>query len=131
MKTSASSAKYDIPIALSGFVEYLRLEGFTIGIDHHFRLQELIKKLDSNCSPYELKSILCPIFATSKSQQAQFNNAFDLYFDMFQPATPHVNSRGENEKDSIGKKSGKLRPSNKRRILVVTGLIVLAFILGL
>jgi TonB family protein len=63
---------------------YLRQHGFHIGVDHYLRLQQLLDKIGGHCSPQELRTLLCPIFATSKTQQEQFYRAFDSYFDFFQ-----------------------------------------------
>jgi hypothetical protein len=63
---------------------YLRQHGFNIGVDHYLRLQQLLDKIGGHCSPQELRTLLCPIFATSKTQQEQFYRAFDSYFDFFQ-----------------------------------------------
>jgi hypothetical protein len=65
------------------FLELLRRQGFSIGIDHYLRLQELIDKSGGSCAPSDLKTLLCPIFATSRSQQELFYRTFDAYFILF------------------------------------------------
>ncbi|MBC7930530.1 MAG: hypothetical protein H7Z38_08170 [Rubrivivax sp.] len=62
------------------FVEQLRRLGFTVGVAHHLRLHHLLAKVGSECSPEDLKTLLCPIFATDKNQQALFYDAFDQFF---------------------------------------------------
>ncbi len=64
---------------------HLRQHGFPIGVDHYLRLQELLDKVGAACSPEDLKTLLSPIFATSRSQQEQFYRAFDSYFSLFEP----------------------------------------------
>lgn len=66
---------------------HLRQHGFPIGVDHYLRLQELLDKVGASCAPEDLKTLLSPIFATSRSQQEQFYRAFDSYFALFEPAT--------------------------------------------
>lgn len=63
---------------------YLRQHGFSIGVDHYLRLQQLLNKIRGHCGPRELRTLLCPIFATNKLQQENFYRAFDSYFELFQ-----------------------------------------------
>src|SRR5436853_4437604 len=75
-------------------LEYLRQHGFSIGLDHYLRLQTLLDKIDGHCAPAELRTLFCPIFATSRSQQEQFYRIFDSYFDLFESA-PEITETGE------------------------------------
>lgn len=68
-------------------LDNLRQHGFALGLDHYLRLQTLLEKIGSQCAPDELRTLLCPIFATSRSQQDQFYRIFDSYFDLFEKAT--------------------------------------------
>src|SRR6266403_891815 len=72
------------------FLTHLRRQGFEIGVDHYLRLQELLNKVSGECAPQDLKSTLCPIFATSKARQEQFHRAFDNYFTLFQVASAPI-----------------------------------------
>lgn len=74
------------PLVFGDFLEHLRRQGFTVGVDDYLRLQELLNKI-GDCAPVDLKTLLCPILATNKIQQQQFYAAFDSYFDLFQPAS--------------------------------------------
>jgi len=65
------------------FLEYLNRQGFIVGVDHHLRLQELLAKIGGQCTPNDLKTLLCPIFATNARQQEQFYRAFNNYFAIF------------------------------------------------
>lgn len=67
---------------------HLRLHGFALGVDHYLRLHELLDKVGAQAAPEELKTLLAPIFATTRSQQEQFYRAFDSYFSLFEPASP-------------------------------------------
>jgi len=71
------------PLVFEEFFAQLRRQGLTIGVDHHLRLQELLSKIGSECAPGDLKTILCPIFATDANQQKLFYRAFDSYFAVF------------------------------------------------
>jgi hypothetical protein len=74
------------PLAFGEFLGYLKQQGFAIGVDHHLRLHHLLSQVSEHCAPHELKTLLCPIFATSEREQELFYRAFDLYFDLFRLA---------------------------------------------
>jgi outer membrane protein OmpA-like peptidoglycan-associated protein/ABC-type nitrate/sulfonate/bicarbonate transport system substrate-binding protein/ABC-type amino acid transport system permease subunit len=71
------------PLPFGDFLEYLRAQGFTIGVDDYLRLQQLLARLGGQCAPADLKTLLCPIFATSKKEQQLFYRAFDTFFELF------------------------------------------------
>lgn len=71
------------PLVFEEFLAYLRRLGFAIGVDHHLRLQQLLTRMAGECSPQDLRTLLCPIFATNREQQEAFYRAFDSYFDLF------------------------------------------------
>src|SRR4051812_43634036 len=85
-------------------LEHLRQHGFAIGLDHYLRLQTLLDKIDGQCAPIDLRTLLCPIFATSRNQQEQFYRIFDSYFDLFESA-PEITETGE-----AGEKKKKAPP---------------------
>ncbi|HYO91860.1 MAG TPA: hypothetical protein VEQ40_09495, partial [Pyrinomonadaceae bacterium] len=85
----------------------LRQHGFPIGVDHYLRLQELLDKVGEHCAPEDLKTLLAPIFATSRSQQEQFYRAFDSYFALFEPASL---------KEAPARKALQVRPKEVRRL---------------
>ena len=62
------------------FLDILKQQGFSIGIDHYLRLQTVLNLLGPDCGPADLKRILCPIFAVNDKQQQLFRKAFDGYF---------------------------------------------------
>lgn len=70
------------------FLEYLSKQGFKIGAIHHLRLQQLLNRVGGQCAPQDLKTILCPIFATGEEEQELFYRAFDAHFEIFQAAPP-------------------------------------------
>src|SRR5262249_31494033 len=86
MTDSASESCHFI---FAEFLDHLRRNGFVIGVDSHLRLYQLLSRFGSDCAPGDLKTLLCPIFATSKEQQELFYNAFDSYFAIF--STPADN----------------------------------------
>jgi WD40 repeat protein len=85
-RTVASPSLQSGPLSFGDFLEQLRRQGFTIGVDHHLRLQQLLATLGGRCGPQDLKTLLCPLFATNEKEQALFYRAFDSYFELFQVA---------------------------------------------
>lgn len=63
------------------FLETLQLRGFNISIGHYLRMQKLLARVGPECMPHELKTLLCPIFATSEREQTRFYEEFDSFFD--------------------------------------------------
>ncbi len=86
-----SSAPVSAPVSDShlvfgDFLESLRLHGFTIGVGHYLRLQKLLSRVGPECRPHELKTLLCPIFATDEREQTRFYEEFDEFFDFDYPS---------------------------------------------
>lgn len=118
---------------------HLRQHGFPIGVDHYLRLQELLDKVGAACAPEDLKTLLSPIFATSRSQQEQFYRAFDSYFSLFEvptlkqaPARPatalHVRPR------EISRTEPQRAPAvgfQKKWLYIIAPVVLLALIAGL
>ncbi len=70
-------------IAFGEFLAYLRAKGFVIGVDQHLRLQQLLERIEGRCAPEEVKTLICPLFATSRDEQQEFYRVFDEYFAIF------------------------------------------------
>jgi len=71
-------------LSFGHFIEYLRLKKFNVGLVHYFRVQQVFDKLGQDLladQPEYLKSLLCPIFATTKEEQRRFSKAFDAYVE--------------------------------------------------
>ena len=75
-------------LAFGDFLAHLRRRGFAIGVDHHLRLQRLLDEVGGRCAPQDLKTLLCPVFATNEKEQELFYRAFDDYFELFRLAAP-------------------------------------------
>ncbi len=78
MKQSEKSAT--VPFH-SEFLTYLHQQGFKVGIEHHVWFQTLLTRLGEKWSPDDLKTLLCPLVATSESEQQQFYREFDIFFE--------------------------------------------------
>ncbi|HEX8068535.1 MAG TPA: redoxin domain-containing protein [Pyrinomonadaceae bacterium] len=72
-------------LLFGALVAHLRQRGFVVGVDQYLRLQVLLARVGGRCTPAQLKTLLCPLFATSARQQAQFYQAFDEHFALFHP----------------------------------------------
>ena len=88
-------------LVFGDFLEHLRRQGFTIGVDQYLRLQELLNRVSGHCAPADLKTILCPIFASNERQQSQFYSAFDSYFDFSLPIDEDKAVETENELPAV------------------------------
>lgn len=82
------------PLPFADFLAHLRRQGFTIGVGHYLRLQQVLTKVGDECAPQELKTLLCPLFATNDKEQALFYRAFDTYFALFKasPVLPEADA---------------------------------------
>ena len=72
-------------IAFEALYLRLRQEGFRTGVDEQLRLQELLDLADG-CRPGDLKTLLCPIFATNPQQQEAFHRIFQELFPILEAA---------------------------------------------
>jgi len=124
--TAMANAKRDLLI-FDDFLTHLHRQGFEIGVDHYLRLHELLSKVSGECGPQDLKSIVCPIFATSRAQQEQFHLAFDSYFGLFQSpsatATP-----GKRLEENLLVSTEATKPARRRKRLYVLGAVVLVLV---
>ena len=69
-------------LPFEAFVAHLRRQGFRVGVEHHLRLRTLLNRIGPDCSPEELKTLLCPLFATNAEQQEFFYRAFDDFYPL-------------------------------------------------
>ncbi|HJQ23190.1 MAG TPA: hypothetical protein VKA60_04695 [Blastocatellia bacterium] len=116
------------PLAFGDFLEYLRRQGFTFGIDDYLRLQELLNKMGGDCAPADLKTRLCPLLATNPFEQEQFYEAFDQYFDLFQTAPAAASRRAP---DVLPVARDIPQPARKRKLLyVLAGLLAVALVIA-
>jgi hypothetical protein len=70
------------PILFEDFLAHLRRLGFTIGVDQYLRVQQVIGRLSGECSPADLKLLLCPLLAANQKQQEAFYSAFDAFLPL-------------------------------------------------
>jgi hypothetical protein len=122
------------PLVFEEFLAHLRRQGLTIGVDHYLRLQELLSKIGSQCAPGDLKTILCPIFATDANQQKLFHSSFDSYFGIFSQLaagdTSVPSRRLQEEQKLTAEQAQKTRKRKWRYFLLAgslaAGLLILA-----
>src|ERR1043166_5068757 len=120
--------KKEIDPAFSDLIAYLRQQGFTIGIDHYLRLQQLLNSIAGDCAPEDLKTLLCPIFATNAKEQENFYQAFDNFYYYYKSAaTEPVAESGKKDsiEQEIPRQSAKSKWSN-RSILILLTIVVFA-----
>jgi len=71
----------------SSLIANLQQMGFIIGTGHYLQLQAVLNLAGEDAS--DLKYLLCPVFAKSEKQQAQFYREFDSFFKTPIPADEH------------------------------------------
>lgn len=122
----------DCPLVFGDFLESLRRQGFAIGVGDYLRLQQLLNKITGDCAPSDLKTLLCPLFATNKSQQEHFHRAFDSHFDLFWPS--FVDKSSGNGEDDLSTKPqvirDKFRSASVGRRSYAALALVLVIIMG-
>jgi uncharacterized protein with von Willebrand factor type A (vWA) domain len=111
-----------------GFLDYLIINGFEIGVDRHLRLRSLLNQIDPDLSRKELKLILAPIFADSEERQDAFYGLYDRYF-----GREEVEKEGEKEKEDEEGQEGKKeekgdiiipeKPKKRRYVLIGLGIL--------
>ena len=99
------------------FLAQLARQGFTIGVEHHLRLQAVLNALPPDCAPSDVKFYLCPMFAANAKQQQQFYHAFDAYFAAFEPERV----REEEQQAGERRKAAPPLPEPKRWQYVLLG----------
>src|ERR1051326_8389690 len=70
------------PLLFEGLIDHLRRLGFSIGLEHHLRLEQLLSNICGECSPQDLKWLICPLFAVNEKQQDAFYSAFDSFLPL-------------------------------------------------
>ncbi len=125
----------DSHLVFSGFLETLRLRGFNISTGHYLRMQVLLARVGPACLPQELKTLLCPIFATNEREQERFYEEFDSYFDFessveagAEPARPE--SVAEIERQPPARPASAPPVNNRLRVALIVGSVLLAVLVG-
>jgi tetratricopeptide (TPR) repeat protein len=83
---SASAALSRVPFG--DFLELLRRNGFSIGLRHYARAMTVLDRMGPECSPNQVRTLLCPVFATTAEQQDRFYRLFNQWFPLFVEVAP-------------------------------------------
>ncbi|MEM7374488.1 MAG: WG repeat-containing protein [Bacteroidota bacterium] len=67
-----------------GFLEVLRENGFSVGVDSYMRVQALVQRMDSNLESERLKFLMCPLFAQNEKEQKKFYRLYENYFQLLE-----------------------------------------------
>ncbi|MFN0085906.1 MAG: SUMF1/EgtB/PvdO family nonheme iron enzyme [Blastocatellia bacterium] len=74
------------PLPFDGLFAHLQARGFVLGVDQHLRLQLLLARIGAEvCSFEQVKTLLCPLFATNREQQREFHRLFDQFIAVSEP----------------------------------------------
>lgn len=128
-----SASVSDSHLVFGDFLESLRLHGFTIGVGHHLRLQKLLSRVGPECQPHELKTLLCPIFATDEREQTRFYEEFDEFFDFeFPNVEPGSDAVITPNTEVVREVTRHQSPSGSKRkwVVLFVGLVLLGMFLA-
>ncbi len=79
MADRGESANSGLPFA--ALCNELAANGFAVGTDVQLSLQAVLQTIGQECrTPEELRLVLCPIFATSPAQQAEFGRIYSNWW---------------------------------------------------
>src|SRR5262249_49867747 len=110
----------------------LRRQGFAISVEHHLRLQLLLTRLAGECAPEDLKTLLCPLFATSRDEQMRFHGAFDSYFELFKLASASTAKDSQSREAAASFDEAAISPRRSNRsasIQVAVAILIIAAII--
>ena len=110
-------------LPFAAFIAHLQRLGFTIGVEHYLRLYALLDGMGEH-HPRQLKTLLCPIFATGKEQQQQFYAAFDSFFQHWY----HAEEKAQAEQEAEQKTTPK--PVRTPRWKLWTAVLLWAFLIA-
>lgn len=71
-----------------GLLAELQRNRFPIGVDHHVRIARVLEQMGGSCDFASLKTLLCPLIATSRDEQRRFYDIFDRYYALRSAAPP-------------------------------------------
>ena len=120
----------DSYLIFGDFIESLRAQGFIIGIGHQLRLQKLLSRIGPECRPHELKTILCPIFATDEREQTRFYEVFEKHFDY----ESSIESGAEAVEAVVLEAEAEVEresPEKRKRIALIVGVTLFVIVLAL
>jgi competence protein ComEC len=136
--------------SLSPFLEYLRQNGFSVGVGHYLRAQLLLDRIQrdyelqgskpesrssgqaptlwGDYEPEDLKTILCPLFASNKEEQRRFYQLFDGYLS-YEESASRQPGRHKNKPPPIDDR--RPRRSWQKTALPLTAILLAAITLPL
>ncbi|MEP7344056.1 MAG: hypothetical protein ABI877_02255 [Gemmatimonadaceae bacterium] len=113
----------------SELLEVLRRQGFSIGVDHYVRLHALLERVGGDCDPRQLQTLLCPIVASTASQQEQFYAAFEQLYSVYLTAHEHRSRHDDQGEVPEGGRGHTPAPAVRRQFrwrFVAAAVVVLA-----
>lgn len=116
------------------FLEALRKEGFTIGVDSHLQvwtiLKSLPKDIDEAAYNQTVEDYLCPLFSQNEREQTKFKKVFADYADLLQveAITKEEDKESKTEKTKVTEQETLKRPSLRKYFI---GGLIASIILAL
>jgi formylglycine-generating enzyme required for sulfatase activity len=117
-------------VAFGDFLDHLRSKGFVIGVDQQLRVQQLLARIEGECSPEDLPTLLGPIIATSEEEQRQFYQEFERFFPLFGQILDAPPDPPEPGPDPAPVPRSKPWWS-ERRVVLAVGVVIGVLLLGL
>jgi len=74
---TGEGSKTETGLPFEDLLAQLERSGFQICPDHYVRLRMVLHRFSGQCGPSDLKTLLCPLFATNADSQERFYRAFD------------------------------------------------------
>jgi WD40 repeat protein/CHAT domain-containing protein len=68
---------------LDAFLDVLKTNRFQVGLDRRLRLLQALDGWQGSFEPYRLRTLLCPLFATTAEEQRLFYDLFETHFPHF------------------------------------------------
>src|SRR3954470_14806066 len=112
-------------IALGKLLRELQLQGFAVDVERQVRLERLLARVGIPDTDVELRTLLCPIFATSPREQEVF---YRIFAQSFSPDAGTVADGPVGKQESERERD---RPESRRlRCRVLAGAAPLALLAG-
>lgn len=115
-------------VPFEGFLDYLRENGFSVGVDHIFQVQHLLNQLGGDVSQEGLKTLMCPLFAKTPKEQEKFYRLYDSYFDLVAHLVWGAEEQESTEDDRLPTPADRILPISKWIFVGAATLFMVLFI---
>ncbi|MEM9984375.1 MAG: PKD domain-containing protein, partial [Bacteroidota bacterium] len=116
---------------LEPFIEWLRDQGFAVGLDRYEQVGRLLDVLPEGYEAGDVRSVLAPLFAKSPEEQQRFYRLFDRYYAQYSrgKTSPQTVTPGKPGEKILQKYLHRLGTKVNQRWIFVLGALVSAVLL--